>query len=796
MSDASNDDFNEEFYQEFKEYWISNPKISKREAFRICGNKYVYNSGLSNYVNKRLRDDGLPLKHASGGRPKGLKNGETLYSISNKDEYESKYNIFLNYFHNSDLSQADILEKMNTTNGTSLHRYIQKRLKEDGLSVKERFREKQSKRMREETKNRRLKRWDENYRLFKNYWIHTDLYKEDIYKKLGVRPDRGFGRYVNNRLEEDGLPVQREHYRKTNRSIWDSFYEDIKDDWYESDYDIYTYLEKFYNIKKYNQKSRYLKNKAVDDGLIINNKKVKDLLTSESKEEYYNDIKKGFMDSDLSLRDYLISKNIYTNTVLFKYCYNRAKEDKLIYNGRKVDKLGRISNNRSGTFSVDICNYHIGTYGSFDEANKILNLARDCIFDEDKIIELKKQHPSIRVSETVKKNSKIKKYGNDATVSYINSKKSLETFFKERNVKKSTISGYEAALIKFFDVVNTNSLIDLVDTYFEEEEARIPVKDRSIKKDLINYRNYLINKELAGQSIRANLSKIKTLLRHFGVEIPELPQVKLDKSYVANYNDLPTKEMIHTACEQGGLLLKSIILFMSSSGSAKAETLSITVGMFLNGFKGIYFDEQVTNNNIYDILNLLKNKENLVPSIYLRRIKTDKYYFTCCTPESVMCIIEYLLNRKNLSLNSKLFDITDSKLSTALTEINDSNGWGFVGSYRRFRSHTLRKFMASNIKLPRDYVDALQGRSKDKIGEAYFKQDPKELRDIYISKMHNLMIYNVGIDEFNNNFIGNNEVKKFNISDELIKLSNLNKEGILTNEEFKNLKEKLLNEVL
>lgn len=788
-----NNTSNEEFYQKFKECWINNPKISKREAFRKCGDKYIYNSELSNYVNKRLRDDGLPLKHASGGRPKGLKNGETLYDISNNEDYEKKYQEFLDYFHNTDLSQTEILEKMNTTNGTSLHRYIQKRLKEEGLSVKERFQQKQSKRMKEATKNRRLKRWDKNYKLFKNYWIHTELYKDDIYKKLGVRPDRGFGRYVNNRLEEDGLPVQREHYRKTNRKIWDSFYEDIKEDWYESEYDIYTYLEKFHNIKKYNQKSRYLKNKAVDDGLIINNKKVKDLLTDESKEEYYNNIKQDFIDSELlSLRSYLISRNIYANTVLFKYCYNRAKEDKLIYNGRKVDKLGRISNNNTGTFSVDICNYHIGTYDSFDAANKILNLARDCIFDEDKIIELKNKYPSIRISKKAKKNNKIKKYGNDATVAYINSKKSLETFFKERNVKKSTISGYEAALIKFFDVVNTNSLIDLVDTYFEEEEARIPVKDRSIKKDLINYRNYLINKELAGQSIRANLSKIKTLLRHFGVEIPELPQVKLDKSYVANYNDLPTKEMIHTACEQGGLLLKSIILFMSSSGSAKAETLSITVGMFLNGFKGIYFDEQVTNNNIYDILNLLKNKENLVPSIYLRRIKTDKYYFACCTPEAVMSIIEYLLTREDLSLNHNLFDITDSKLSTALTEINDSNGWGFVGKYRRFRSHTLRKFMASNIKLPRDYVDSLQGRSKDKIGEAYFKQDPKELRDIYISKMHNLMIYNKSINDFNNE----SEVKDYTVADELIKISNLNKEGFLTDDEFKNLKEKILEEVL
>ena len=95
----------------------------------------------------------------------------------------------------------------------------------------------------------------------------------------------------------------------------------------------------------------------------------------------------------------------------------------------------------------------------------------------------------------------------------------------------------------------------------------------------------------------------------------------------------------------------------------------------------------------------------------------------------------------NLGWDEQLFPFKSSLLLTRLQEINDNNNWGKVGSYRRFRGHVLRKFMASNIGLPRDQVDSFQGRSKDMIAEAYFKQDPKQLKKIYMDAMHRIMIY-------------------------------------------------------
>ena len=323
-----------------------------------------------------------------------------------------------------------------------------------------------------------------------------------------------------------------------------------------------------------------------------------------------------------------------------------------------------------------------------------------------------------------------------------NSKELLNRFFQERNVKTSTQKGYIASMGRWFNYVDYNDLQENIDTYIKEEDNRIPTRDRRIKKEMLGFREHLINDKSikSARSVRSYFSKVGTVFRHFGLEIPSLPQVKMDKGYVSNYNDLPTHEMLRNACEQSPVDLKAIILFMSSSGSAKAETLSITVGMFLEGCAD-YLEETPTEQNIPETIKSLSDRHDIVPLIYLRRIKTDKWYYTCCSPEASYIIIESLKIRKNLQWNDKLFDYTQSLLLTKFQEINDNNNWGYVGAYRRFRSHALRKFMASNIGLPRDQVDSFQGRAKDMIQEAYFKQDPQALKKIYMNNMNRIMIY-------------------------------------------------------
>ena len=94
-----------------------------------------------------------------------------------------------------------------------------------------------------------------------------------------------------------------------------------------------------------------------------------------------------------------------------------------------------------------------------------------------------------------------------------------------------------------------------------------------------------------------------------------------------------------------------------------------------------------------------------------------------------------------MKLEDPLFDFTSSLLLVRFQEINDKMGWGFKGNYRFFRSHTLRKFHASNIGLSAEYIDSLQGRSKNEVHETYIKTNPEKLKEVYKSAMKNVMIY-------------------------------------------------------
>ena len=93
-----------------------------------------------------------------------------------------------------------------------------------------------------------------------------------------------------------------------------------------------------------------------------------------------------------------------------------------------------------------------------------------------------------------------------------------------------------------------------------------------------------------------------------------------------------------------------------------------------------------------------------------------------------------------MKLNDKLFEFTSTQLFYKFQEINDKMKWGFKGKYRFFRSHSLRKFHASNIGLSAEYIDMLQGRSKNEVHETYIKTNPIKLKKLYESVMKNIII--------------------------------------------------------
>jgi hypothetical protein len=64
-------------------------------------------------------------------------------------------------------------------------------------------------------------------------------------------------------------------------------------------------------------------------------------------------------------------------------------------------------------------------------------------------------------------------------------------FCNARNLKNSTIKGYESAL-KLYTNYHNENLDDLLNEAFYEENKEIILKNRKIKNYLIDYRGYLL----------------------------------------------------------------------------------------------------------------------------------------------------------------------------------------------------------------------------------------------------------------------------------------------------------------
>lgn len=317
----------------------------------------------------------------------------------------------------------------------------------------------------------------------------------------------------------------------------------------------------------------------------------------------------------------------------------------------------------------------------------------------------------------------------------------LKRFCSNRNIKYSTLKSYRSAIAKyeFFHDMDMGSLMD--EAIVEEDEG-ISLKNRKIKGRLLDFRSFLLDSGLAISTVRTYFSRIKTFYRPFEIELPYLNDIKFDEEYLSSYYDLPTRGDIRKVCSISSNAFRALVLFISSSGCAKAETLSLTVGDFVKAS-----DDYHDGGSIDDVLNCLIGRRDIVPAFYLKRIKTNKFYYAFCSPEASHHIVKYLISRKGLSLDDRLFDFTDSSLIYSFKKVNDKLNMGFVGRYRFFRSHALRKFHASNIDLSADIVDELQGRGKTRVREAYMKTNPRRLKEIYIGAMHNVMVFDDWIGE-------------------------------------------------
>lgn len=319
----------------------------------------------------------------------------------------------------------------------------------------------------------------------------------------------------------------------------------------------------------------------------------------------------------------------------------------------------------------------------------------------------------------------------------------LRNFSNNRNIAYKTEQSYNHALNCYIECQN-KTFHDLLKEADQEEELGIRWKNRKLKQRLINFRLYLQENYLIS-SAKVYFQRILTLYRHFEIEIHNLPAISSKSAKMSKpitFEDLPTKDIIKNAVEISNPVMRAIILFISSSGCARRETLNLTVGDFINAT----FEYHNTT-NIDNALCILNNIDFIIPIFRIKRQKTNKFYYTFCSHEASNEIVDYLINLNlDLKHDDKLFDLNLYYWNKYFNEINNHLDLGKVGEYNRFRSHMLRKFHASslyNIKngLTLFEIDALQGRGKNSTHSSYFMENPQNLREKYINSLNAITFF-------------------------------------------------------
>ena len=337
----------------------------------------------------------------------------------------------------------------------------------------------------------------------------------------------------------------------------------------------------------------------------------------------------------------------------------------------------------------------------------------------------------------------------------------LEEIHHAKTHSKSARKIYKNA-VKQYCKQQKSTLYELIKEADYEEEQRIRWRDRKLKQRLIDFRQHLIS-NYKKNTVQNYFNSIRAIYRYYEIEIGQLPPLNtktVNTPEPINYTDLPTKEIIKKALKIADNRMKAIILFMSSSGCAKRETLNLTIQDFINATK-----EYHNSNDINEVIELLKDREDIIPMFRLKRQKTNKYYYTFCSPEAVQALISYMLTWEgNINPEDKLFPIHEDYVTMMFIELNNILKLGKRGTYNRLRSHMLRKFHASqlyNDGMSLDEVDALQGRRKDTTHTAYFMENPKKLKEKYIEHLDCLTI---------NLYVNQLDIK----SPEFVKLENEN----------------------
>ena len=319
----------------------------------------------------------------------------------------------------------------------------------------------------------------------------------------------------------------------------------------------------------------------------------------------------------------------------------------------------------------------------------------------------------------------------------------LSLLFFERGSSDSTQKSYTRTINLFEKVINL-TLPEMLDIAESQEDENISWKNRDLRKWLITYRKY-VYENYKKRTAKSYLTLVVSVFRHFEITVEKLPYfstVSATPSVPIDPDLLVDRDVLRMCINVGNPLLRAVVLFMSSTGLAKTDTLNLTLRDYL-----IATDSNLNQHPIYSIKEM-ENQQIIGVWNNLMRQKTGHQYYTFSSPESTVAINHYLLTREHLnSLDLPLFDISSKRLSDLFKETNDMLGLGKNGEFSRFATHMLRRYHSTQLAeagMEEGKIDMLQGRKPRSIlYQSYLKIKPSKLKEEYIGALPYIVIEDI-----------------------------------------------------
>lgn len=328
----------------------------------------------------------------------------------------------------------------------------------------------------------------------------------------------------------------------------------------------------------------------------------------------------------------------------------------------------------------------------------------------------------------------------------------FQEFCENRGIKDTTVEVYRGCLQKYVNFTGM-TLGELLDEADEEEESAIRLRKRKIKTHLMDFKKHLDTTDLAESTKDYTLKLVRSFYNEYDIQLPKniRRNKRSDSKQDLLFEDLPTMQDIKDFLEYVKPPYKAITLLCVSSGMSRSEITSLT---FKHFYDSIPLDPYPETMN--ELIRKIKDLDNIIPLWKIKRVKTNKNYFTFCSPEALDKILAYLIwfQRKFPDYQPKPSDklfrtkynepLKNFSVSEMYRKANERAGFETGKNNVAFITpHSLRRVFASTLernKMPHLMTRWLMGHKLDSTTSAYFKADPEAIKEEYIQFISHLTV--------------------------------------------------------